>query len=73
MRGCGWSGGARPYFVRLRPLAELEVTDGGELEAKVVHWLLGLVDDQKVQENVVRVDGDVPEMRCDMMKQDEIT
>ena len=39
--------------VRLRPLAQLEVSHDGELEAQVVHDLVGLVDEQHLEQDVV--------------------
>eukprot|EP00965_Chrysotila_dentata_P032672 1088698-Pleurochrysis_carterae.AAC.2 len=45
--------------MRLRPLAELEVADGGELEAQVLHRLARVVDHEHVEHDVVRVDEDV--------------
>ena len=45
--------------VGLRPLTELEITDGRQLETRVVHGLFGLVDQHQVQHYVVRLHGDV--------------
>mmetsp|Transcript_20455 Transcript_20455/g.48485 ORF Transcript_20455/g.48485 Transcript_20455/m.48485 type:complete len:711 (-) Transcript_20455:783-2915(-) len=50
---------ARQEHVRLRPLAQLEVAHDGELEAEVVHHLVGLVDEQHLEQDVVRVHGHV--------------
>jgi len=50
---------ARHEGVRLRPLAQLEVADDGELEAEIVHHLVGLVDEQHLEQYVVRVHGHV--------------
>mmetsp|Transcript_21988 Transcript_21988/g.51126 ORF Transcript_21988/g.51126 Transcript_21988/m.51126 type:complete len:255 (+) Transcript_21988:250-1014(+) len=44
--------------VRLRPLAQLEVANGGELEAEVGHRLGGLIDDCHVEDDVVLVHRD---------------
>ena len=43
----------------MRPLHELEIAHGGQLQAQVLHCLVGAIDDGDIQHDVVLVHCDI--------------